>query len=36
MEVVKASDGVVGVVVEGAKDLLDEVEGFKLFLHEGQ
>lgn len=36
MEVVEAGDGVFGVVAEGAKDLLDEVKGFKLFLYEGQ
>lgn len=36
VEVVEAGDGVVGVGVEGAKDLLDQVEGFKLFLYEGQ
>lgn len=36
VEVVETGDGVVGVVVEGDKDLLDEVEGFELFLYEGQ
>ena len=36
MEVVKTGDGVVGVVVKDGKDSLDEVNGFELFLYEGQ